>query len=81
MPLGATEKAVADNTSRDHRGANGTPEGGVAVNGAKAKGTQPSTPLGGPKNNDGFNGLNGSGSGSGSKGGGSGPTIRDHRNN
>ena len=55
-------------------------EGGISVNGAKAQGTQPSTPLGGPKNKDGFNGLGGSG-GSGSKGGDSGPTIRDHRNN
>ena len=79
LPLSATENAVAGSAGRDHRGANGAPEGGISVNGAKAQGTQPSTPLGGPKNKDGFNGLSGSG-GAGSKGGGSGPTIRDHRN-
>ena len=77
LPLGAIENAVAGSAGRDHRGANGAPEGGVTVNGTKAQEVQPSTPLGGPKNKGGFNGLNSSDS----KGGGSGPTIRDHRNN
>jgi hypothetical protein len=75
-PLVAMEDAVAANAGRDHRGANGAPEGGVTVNDKKAQGVQSSTPLGGPKNKGSFDALNNSGS----KGGGSGPTIRDHRN-
>ena len=77
LPLSAAENAVAGSASRDHRGANGAPEGGVTVNGKKAQGVQSSAPLGGPKNKGGFDGPNSSDS----KGGGSGgPTIRDHRN-
>src|SRR4249919_63367 len=54
LPLSAAENAVAGSASRDHRGANGAPEGGVTVNGKKAQGVQSSAPLGGPKNKGGF---------------------------
>jgi len=71
-----TGTATAGKTVRDHRGANGAPEGGVTVNGKKTKVVQSTAPLGGPKNKGGYGGLNGSGD----KGNAGGPTIRDHRN-
>jgi len=74
----AAQAAVAGSpTVRDHRGANGAPEGGVTVKGAKAK-VGPAGTLGCPKCKGGFGGLNGSGNGD--KGSDSaGVTILDHR--
>jgi hypothetical protein len=74
-----TGTATTDKTVRDHRGANGAPQGGVSVGQGKSKTpkriAQSSGPLGGPKNKGGYGGLNGSGD----KGNAGGPTIRDHR--
>jgi hypothetical protein len=51
-------------STRDHRGPDGAPEGGVTVNGQKATVTTTPT-LGGPKHKGGFDTLN--------------ATVRDHR--
>jgi uncharacterized protein with beta-barrel porin domain len=73
-------KTTDGKTVRDHRGSNGAAQGGVTVGQGKTKRptrvTQSPGPLGGPKNKQGFAGLNGSGE----KGHSGGPTIRDHRN-
>jgi hypothetical protein len=73
----AVQSAAAGETVRDHRGANGDPEGGVTVNGAKAT-VGPAPKLGCEKCKGGFGGL--SGSDNSDKGSGNtGVTIRDHR--
>jgi hypothetical protein len=61
--VGCASDGVAG-TTRDHRGPNGAPEGGVTVNGQKATVTTPPE-LGGPKLKGGFDTLN--------------ATVRDHR--
>ena len=69
--LATTQNALAGNTVRDHRGPNGTSQGGVSINGKPAKVTAaPRLP-----GYRGFRGLTGTGYG-GIK---TGATIRDHR--
>ena len=63
--LAATQSAIAGNAVRDHRGANGAPQGGVTVNGARAKVVPVPKPIK-PR-------------GSCEKGRCAGPTVRDHR--
>ena len=64
--LAGTQTAMAGDTVRDHRGANGAPEGGVTVNGQKATTGTAAPWLGGNQYNRGFTGLTGA-------------TVRDNR--
>ena len=74
LVFAATEIAAAASTSRDHRGADGAPSGGVTVNGKKAK-VAPTPTIGGPKWKGGYDTLGADGE----KGHKSGVTVRDHR--
>ncbi len=74
LMLAATHIASAGTVSRDHRGTNGAPSGGVTVNGEKAKATQ-APKIGGPKWKGGYEQLGAPGE----KGRKSGVTVRDHR--
>ena len=73
----ALDMASAATVSRDHRGANGAPSGGVTVNGQKVKATrQPQPRIIGPSWKGGYDAL---GRASGKRGAASGVTVRDHR--
>jgi hypothetical protein len=74
MMLATTDIALAGETVRDHRGANGAPEGGVTVDGKR--GTVTSTPKLGDSKGKGFRGLTGTDYG---KGPPTGAIVRDHR--
>jgi hypothetical protein len=63
--LFATQSSIAGHVVRDHRGANGAPQGGVTVNGARANVVPVPKPIK-PK-------------GSCEKGPCARPTVRDHR--
>ena len=77
LMLAATDIASAGTVSRDHRGPNGAPSGGVTVNGQKAKVTShPQPKIGGPTWKGGYDAL---GRASGKRGATSGVTVRDHR--
>jgi hypothetical protein len=76
LMLVATGVVSAATVSRDHRGTNGAPSGGVTVNGQKAKVTQPPSKIGGPAWKGGYDAL---GRASGKRGAASGVTVRDHR--
>ncbi len=77
MMLAATDVASAGTVSRDHRGTNGAPSGGVTVNGQKAKvSPHPQPKIGGPAWKGGYDAL---GRASGKRGAASGVTVRDHR--
>lgn len=76
MVLGTASTAFAGTVSRDHRGPNGAPSGGVTVNGQKAKVTQApklggTRPHGGYRPNGNFESLKGEK--------GNGAVVRDHR--
>jgi hypothetical protein len=71
-----TQSSLAGDTVRDHRGANGAPQGGVTVNG-QAVTVTPAPKLGGPKYKGGYYGLTGTDYGKGKPT--TGVTVRDHR--
>ena len=70
--LAGTQTAMAEDTVRDHRGANGAAQGGVTVNGKPVKPVKVTPPsLGGPKDKNKDKDKN--------KGSPTGATVRDHR--
>jgi hypothetical protein len=71
--------ALAGETTRDHRGPDGAPQGGVTVNGQSTQVGSPGQ-LGCPKCKGGFGSLSGDGDSSGKGSGDTGVTVRDHRN-
>lgn len=76
--LTAATVASVHAATRDHRGSNGAPQGGVTVNGKAAKVTA-APKLGGDKFKGGFEQLKGDGVSVKGSHGTKGPTIRDHR--